>query len=304
MSLKEAAEKYSKKWGVSPEEAEKKIKQMLDNAGTERKKAVPSLENIFPEPLGDISKKIQDVNQAVLSTAYTRKVLDTPSEEAIALRDRIGKIENIVGELKTGLETKIKELTETLEDKNRKEARREMLEELDSKMNPLRESLKDLSQRLEKAGEGGEGGSMEAGSVLDEANKVAEKAKGWLVKMGYKVEPEKLSKQEVMKMIDEAQKQALANMSPEDLRKRLEKTGYKVVGGPISYDQLEKIMKGARKQWEEETLDDKRIDAAAEIVKTATRQIVSMFQPAVSAWMEGSLASRAPEHGSPPSKKK
>lgn len=312
MSLEQAVEKYAKKWGVSREEAEKKIQRMLEREG--REGGIPTAEKLFPEPLGPISEKIQDVNQALLSTYHTRRILTSPPEDVAALREeikaleskivgdpvsalkeRIEKIDAVVGELKKGLETQIRELTETLEDKKRKETREELLKELDTKMSPLQEGLKTLTEKLEKMerGEAEPAGEMKPSEVLKEADKIAEEAKGWLAKLGYKVEPEKLSKEEVQKMIREAQKEALASLPPEELRKRLEQAGYKIVGGPLTYEQVEKLVEEARRRAQEEALEDKRIEAVQNIIRDSVGKIIGMFQPAIEIWMRSSLESRA-----------
>jgi len=299
---KAAIEKYSKKWGLTPEEAEKKIRRLLEEAGKEdRKKAIPTVENIFPEPLGELSKKVQDVNQALLSTAYTRRHLNSPPEDIAALREKIERTDRIVSDLKSGLEEQIRKLTETLEDKKRKETREELLKELDEKMNPVREGLKTLMEKLEKVekGESTTSNGMKPSDVLKEANKVAEEAKGWLSSMGYKVEPERLSKEEIQKMIDEAQKQALAKLPPDELKKKLEEKGYEIVGEPLTPAKVREIVKEERRKAQEEVLDDKRISAVENIIRDSVKEIVSMFKPAVQMWVDYSLKGRA--EGSPPS---
>lgn len=314
MSIETIIEDYSKRWKVSPEEAERMIREMLDNPNKKEtakgsaKEKTPSPENLFPEPIGEISKKIQDVNQATLSTAYTQRLLSAPPEDVAALRAKIESLDRIVGDLKAGLEDQIQRLTETLEDKKRQETREELLKELDTRMNPLRENLKKLTEKLEgvEKGEGeekeGAGGVMKPSEVLKEADKIAEEAKGWLGKLGYKVEPEKLSKEEVQKMIDAAQKEALANLPPEELKKRLEDAGYKIVGGPLTYEQVQKLVEEAKRRAQEDALEDKRIEAVQNIIRDSVGKIIGMFQPAVEIWMRSSLESRAGQ--TPPKSKR
>jgi len=291
---KSAIEKYSKKWGVSEEEAERKIKRLLEEAGKEdRKGAIPTVENIFPQPLGEVSKKIQDVNQALLSTAYTRRLLNSPPEDVATLRDRIENLDRVVLDLKGAMENQIKQLTETLEDKKRKEVREELLQEVENKIDPLRKDLKTVLERLKSPAEGiGAGSVAEPAKVLDEAKRVAEKAKKWLSEMGYRVEPETLSKDQVQKMIEKAQKSALEKLPPEELKQRLEKAGYKIIGGPLSYEQVEKLIEEAARKAQEEVLEDQRIKAVENIIRDSVKQIVGMFSPAVKMWMEYSLTAR------------
>jgi hypothetical protein len=107
-----------------------------------------------------------------------------------------------------------------------------------------------------------------------------------LSKLGYKVEPEKLSRDEVQKMIMEAQKQALASLPTEELKKRLQEAGYKIVGGPLTYEQVEKLVEEARHRAQEEAIDDKRIDAVAGIIRESVSKIIEMFRPAVEVWLQ------------------
>lgn len=306
MSLEDAVEEYAKKWKVSKEEAQREVLRILKKAGNpdpEEKKKVPSSTNIFPEPIGELSRKVQDINQAALSTAYARRLLNTPPEDVMALREKIERTERIVDDLKLGLEEQIRKLTETLEDKKRKETREELLKELDEKMTPIREGFKALAEKLEKIEKGepttGAGGELKPSDILKEADKIAEDAKSWLGKLGYRVEPEKLSKEEVQRMIEEAQKQALVKLPPDELKKRLEESGYKIVGGPLTYDQVEKLLEDAKRRAQEEVLDDKRIAAVENIIRDSVKEIVSMFKPAVQMWVDHSLKGMA--EGSPPS---
>lgn len=198
------------------------------------------------------------------------------------------------------LQKQVTELTETIQGKKKAEELQEILDKVTGLVKPLQQEIQDL-----KSARAHKGSNLKPNELLEKLNETADKSKNLLSKMGYNVEMDKgLSKEEIEKMVNAAKNGAIEGLPPEELKKRLESAGYKIVGGPISYDQFEKIMKEARKKWEEETLDDKRIDVTADIVKTAISQIVSMFQPAVNVWMEGSLASRAPEHSSPPPKKK
>jgi uncharacterized coiled-coil DUF342 family protein len=287
MSVEDIIEEYSKKWGVSREEAERKIKKMLEEK-------TPSAEKLFPEPIGEISKKIQDINQAALSTAYTRRLLSSPPEDVAALRDKIEKIDAVVADLKAGIEAKINQITEILNEKARKEQREELLKELDSKMDPLRQTLQAMAEKL-KGIEKGAPGISEAikptevakpSEILKQAEQLAEDAKNWLSKLGYKVEPEKLSREEVQKMIQEAQKQALASLPEDDLKKRLQQAGYKIVGGPLTYEQVEKLVEEAKRKAQEEAIDDKRIDAVAGIIRESVSKIIEMFRPAVEVWLQ------------------
>jgi uncharacterized protein YaaW (UPF0174 family) len=289
MSLEDIVEEYSKKWNVSKEEAEKRIKKLLEKFPPSDK--TPSPNNIFPEPIGEISRKIQDINQALLTTAYTTRLLKTPPDEIMELKERIERIDSIIADIKSGLETKINELTKILDEKTKKEQREELLNELNSRIDPIRQNLEVLMKKLEMLEKGGKEessitsqSSSQPESILEEAEKVAENAKRWLERIGYRVEPEKLTKSEVQKMIEEAQKKALENLPIEEIKKKLEQAGYKIIGGPLTWDQVEKLIEEAKKRAQEEVLEDKRIDAVADIIRDSVSRIIEMFKPAVELW--------------------
>jgi DNA repair exonuclease SbcCD ATPase subunit len=135
---------------VSKEEAEKRIKKLLEKFPPSDK--TPSPNNIFPEPIGEVSRKIQDINQALLTTAYTTRLLKTPPDEIMELRERI---DSIIADIKSGLETKINELTKILDEKTKKEQREELLNELNSRIDPIRQNLEVLMKKLEMLEKGG-----------------------------------------------------------------------------------------------------------------------------------------------------
>ena len=281
-SIEDAIEEYSKRWNISKEEAEKKIRKLLET--------VPSTDNPFPEPLGEISKKVQDINQAVLSAAYTKRLLSAPPEDVTVLRAKIENVENTVNELKTGLEEKINQLTALLDEKQKKESRDELMQELEARMEPLKQGLQELVSRLKAIEEhkiasppppSSEVKPESLSELLDKVKTLEEESKKMLSRFGYRVEPEKLSKEDVMRMIEEAQKQALERLSMEELKKRLEAAGYKVVGGPISWEEFQKAVEEAKRKAQEEVSDDKKIEAVTGIIRDSVAKIIDMFKPAV-----------------------
>jgi|GEM_PF-5195744 uncharacterized protein (DUF1697 family) len=89
-------------------------------------------------------------------------------------------------------------------------------------------------------------------------------------------------------MIEEAQKKALENLPIEEIKKKLEQAGYKIMGGPLTWDQVEKLIEEAKKRAQEEVLEDKRIDAVADIIRDSVSRIIEMFKPAVELWFTDS----------------
>jgi len=288
MSLEDMVEEYSKKWRVSKEEAQEKIRRILEDKA-------PSPDKLFPEPLGEISKKIQDINQAVLSTAYTKRLLTAPPEDVEVLKGKVERTESIVADLKATIEEKINKLTEVLNEKEKEKNREELMSELEARIAPINEGLQAIMNRLNSLEQQrmeqtppstAESQRKGITDIVTEAEKVENEAKTLLTKFGYRVEPDKLSREEIQKMIEEAQRQAIEKLPPDELKKRLESTGYKIVGGPITWDQFEKALEEARKRAQEEAIEDKRIDAVSGIIRDSITKVIDMFKPAVEGWLQ------------------
>lgn len=292
-NLDEMAEKYSKKWNVPIEEAKKKVKEFLEKRPIDRAKVVPSSENIFPEPIGPLSEKVQDINQSLLSTAFTKKTLaevNQPPEEIKSLREEVESIKKQQDSFVGFVNTTVKEWKEELDSKNTQEEREKLLKDIDEKtVKPLEEKMGELEKTLKKLSgeeEGKPGASKPSLNDLEEAIKniksTTESAKGFLQTLGFPIE--KL--EEKPSVVVTSKTQPTQEISPEDHKKALEGMGYKVTGGPISYEQLDKMLKEASDKAREEILDDKRIDAVADIIKDSIKEIIEMFKPAVNIYTE------------------
>jgi len=145
MSLDEMAKKYSEKWNVPFEEAKRKIQKFLEEGPSEKKK-VPGPENIFPEPIGPLSEKIMDINQAALSTAWTRRSLldlSQPPEELKSLKEKVSSLEQMVTSVMSMVQSEVKGLRETLEAKKAEEARQKLLQEINENV------IEQLKQKIE-----------------------------------------------------------------------------------------------------------------------------------------------------------
>lgn len=295
MSLEELAEKYSKKWGISLEEAKKKAEKFLEEKPkpADRTKSVPGPENLFPEPLGPLSQKVQDINQAALSTAFTRKSLfemnQSPEEiknlslRQDALKEKVESVETRANSILDLVNTTVKEWKTELETKRTEEERQKLLSEMEEKMiKPLKSEVESMKTALENLPKGGTGGTEKLTELEDTLSKiegVTESAKSWLRKIGYPVENLEAAPSVELKG-------SAKELTDDYLRKTLESRGYKMVGGPMSYDQIQKLMEEERKKAQEEVLDDKRIDAVADIIKESVKDIIEMFKPAVNIYTE------------------
>ena len=187
------AEKYSKKWGVPLEEAKKNIQKFMgrkpEEKSIDRSRVTPDAGHLFPDPLGPISKKIQDINQAALSTAFTRqslKEMSQPPEEMKNLREKVDSLEKTFEGTLELVNTTMKEMHETLETKKKEEDREQLLEEVAGIIRPLKEKVEALESV--KAGRTESMSELTAEKIVEAGQEATEKAKLLLQKQGFNVE--------------------------------------------------------------------------------------------------------------------
>jgi hypothetical protein len=265
-NIDDAIEFYSKKWGVSKEEAAEKIKKLI-----EARKA-PSMEDLFPEPLGELSKKVQDINQSILSTAATRR--------------RVQELENPPRQ-SSGVEKSIGEAVE--------EAGKNIITEKLTKTDPIRakvdEYLADLVGRAVKEKlEGGGSAEKELAAIRQKEQldniigEFSEKVVGPLAKRMEELEAGgkgkgkgEFSEEEAVDLVMGAQ---------EKYKKFLEDRGYKVESVNITKDEVSKIVKDEvakeKEKWEKESgtqveVEKERIQATEKILTGVTDRVFDIF---------------------------
>ena len=154
-SMDDVVKRYAQKWNVSEDEAADKILTFLESEGEEQRKLqdrtsrIPSAGAFFPEPLGELSKKVQDVNQALLTTEFTKRSIADMRQPPLALQE-INTLKDEVKELKGTINTTLKEVKDTLEAKNQADAQRAMLEQMKTLIAPLSEKVDTLEAALSK----------------------------------------------------------------------------------------------------------------------------------------------------------
>lgn len=265
-NIDDAIEFYSKKWGVSKEEAAEKIKKLI-----EARKA-PSMEDLFPEPFGEVSKKVQDINQALLSTAATRRKvqeLENPPRQPSSVEKSIGEAVEEAG--KTIITDKL------------------------TKVDPIRqkvdEALADLvGSAIKEKLEGGGSAEKELAAIRqkEQLDKIIgefnEKVIGPLAKRMEEMEAGgkgkgkgEFSEEEAVDFVMGAQ---------EKYRKFLENRGFKVESVNITKDEVSKIVKDAvaneKDKWEKESgtqveVEKERIQATEKILTGVTDRVFDIF---------------------------
>jgi hypothetical protein len=347
-------EEYAKRWKVSKEEAAKRIMKFLgkyvpsegDPKGSEGEEqrggegrgqgekpreagqadVMPRPDFPFATPLGEISRKVMDLNQAALSSAYTLRMLRAPPEDVAALREELKRVYADIMDLKGRVDGEIKRIADILDEKRRKEEREALLKEINERLEPIRRSVDEVTKRFEEL----ERRSKEAPpqppsqpaqppqppparpeSLAEEIKKIkgaVEDLKAVLTELGYRVEPDKVSWKDVEEVIrkrveeavERARQEALASLTPEEMKRRLEAAGYKVVGGPMTWDQVEKLINEVKKRAYEEALEDKRVDAVKSILESAISRVIGeILGPVVRAYFPQVASQALPAHPTP-----
>lgn len=271
--LESLIESYSRLWGLSREEAEEALVRFFAFR-------VPTLDNPFPPPIGEISKKVQDINQAVLSTALTQRLLMSPPREVDELRRRLEELERKLAE-------KLEEVTKRIEESRERKLREELLEEVRKELEALKQAVQQPAQN-------------QRGSAIDELKAMLEESRKLLELLGYRVEPERVTREAIEKMLKEERERALERAPPEELAKRLAQLGYRVERDVLKPEEvkalIEKVREEERKRVAQEMeIEAKRIEAIGGIIRDVIREVVSKFAQAYAEVQREALRQRLAE---------
>jgi len=247
------------------------------------------------EGIGEASKYIAKLK--MIDKAFEGN--ETKSGELKELKEYIDKI--------LGEEAKRKELKEYIDEKigalqasieglkglaSEGEGEEELPPEVLEKVEGLSEALESIKgdlEELKKTKErlnAGEITKAEARESLDEAleriGKAEEQAKEFLAKRGYKVASEEIP------------------VTLEEAKKLVQEYGFEVKDTRISKEEVERMLAEQQKKWQEEhdlaletRLEEKKIEAAENVVSKAIEQVMQPFQYFLKKWFEGSIEERA-----------
>jgi len=160
----------------------------------------------------------------------------------------------------------------------------EKIEGLSGALESIKGDLEELKKTKEKLN-AGEISKAEARESLDEAieriGKAEEQAKGFLAKRGYRVASEGIP------------------VTLEEAKKLVQEYGFEVKDTRISKEEVERMFAQERKKWQEEhdmaletRLEEKKIEAAENVVSKAIEQVMQPFQYFLKKWFEGSIEER------------
>ena len=278
---------YREKWGVSEEEAKRQIQKFLTKKPVDRAKVMPAIDNMFPDPVGPLSEKVQDINQAALSTAFTKKSLkemDQPPEEIEKLKEDMGTVRETVNNVVEMVNKRLEELQATLDEKVKKEEREALITELDNRVvQPLRSDLEAVKKKVESTPEGAPAKTAEGlREVRARLKQAEEDAKGVLEDMGYSLPKKRL----------ELGPEESVPRKDEDLVAEVKKRGYRVEYDMIPREEALKLAEEAKNRAQEDVLDDKRIKAVENIITKTIENLFDMFKDPLQRAMETAWTAR------------
>jgi len=322
---KEIIEQYAEKKGMDKDQ----VLRLMELLEEEKKKGGGEVEPMLAKAtmlaeilakLGEASKSAPDTAQKALGTviaaAAAKALLKDDDEGKKSLKEKIddlsdgltllgmkaAMIRSILGggedeatkKLLEEISALKKELAEIKEAKKSQEIERleNLFKELEKKVEERFAALVATPPQPENNVEEKKPKSLD--DLLKEYMSITEEAKSWLERIGYKVEPDRLSKEEVERLLKEHEKKLLEELKhrPEEVKAWLESHGYRVIEPPKSWEDVERMIKEAEKRGYEMALDDKRIEAVKAIIERAVDNITNMFAPAIRQYWESVMSSR------------
>jgi len=312
-SILRLADKYAKLYGVSPEEALERVGQSIE------KNLLPMDLISSTKPVGSVSEKVQDWLQSLLMIRSASNMGDGKEDLQLILNSinqsvesRIKSIEDkvnaLIESLKSTSESKTVELIRNevnnqlkpiVENMNKlteivnrivndtdKQKMQEVLKPINDSVAQLTQALARLEERL-NALEGRQSVATQPTSVVDQVQSLKstyEELKKAVEILGAKVVEEKLSRDDVEKIVQEKMK----SISNEDLIKLAQERGFAVVGGPLPFDKAQELVREAYRKGYEEGKGDKSVDYVGQIIRDGIDSLMRIIGPglqeAVKTW--------------------
>ena len=115
--------------------------------------------------------------------------------------------------------------------------------------------------------------------------------------MGFEVSQDTITKTQLNTILEDKEKEMLeeAALDPEKYRQVLESKGYKITGGPMKWEDVQKLLESERKKIVEEVNEDVRIKELGGIIREMVGGFINLFQPVVGKWFEEGIDAQARE---------
>jgi DNA repair exonuclease SbcCD ATPase subunit len=293
-NIEDMAKRYTAKWKVPLEEARRKVKEFIEKRPVDRTKVMPSQDNIFPEPVGPLSERIQDINQAALGSAFAQRSLremNLPPKELEDLRDTMDTLMKRVDNVMELVNSKVSSLQSTLDTKQKAEDREALITELNAKIiEPIKADLANVKKAVDEKNLEKQGESLK--DLKEKLRTAEEDAKGVLKDLGYPVPEAKAVVQGPVASVPQ---------SDAELVEALKKRGYHIEFDMVSREDARKMAEEAAAKAHEDALDDKRIEAVENVVHDAVADLINLFKPGVDYYFKTVLPNRGAEPSKEPS---
>jgi len=299
------AKKYQQMFGGTLDDALNKIAEAIDKGLLPEDK--PPILGVPTKP-GSMSEKIQDwvtslmmlrsangddkdVVNVVQSVVDTRiKSIEDKVNALLAQLSQTGEnkmieiIRNeVTGQLKPVVENMnkmaevINKITNDTETKKVADTIKPLIDTLADAIKKINERLDELEARMNSAPQT----SPQSGSVLEEVQtlkKRTEELKAALETLGMNVVEEKLTKEDVERIIQER----LRNIPDSELAKIAQERGYKIVGGRLPYEEVEKIVREYYTRGVEEGKADKNAEMLGSLLRDGLKSLFDVIGPGLS----------------------
>jgi uncharacterized protein YutE (UPF0331/DUF86 family) len=312
-SILRLADKYAKLYGVSQEEALERVGQFIE------KNLLPMDLISSMKPVGSMSEKIQDWLQSLLMIRTASNMGDGKEDLQLilnsinqsvesrirAIEDKVNAllehikgtnekqiIELIRNEVNNQLKPIVENMNKLTEMVNRivndidKQKIQEVLKPINDSIAQLSQALARLEERL-NALESRQSAPTQPTSVIEQVQSLKatyEELKKAIEMLGAKVVEEKLSREDVERIVQEK----LKSISNEELIKLAQERGFVIVGGPLPFDKVQELIKEAYRRGYEEGKSDKSVDYVAQIIRDGIQSLMQVLGPglqkALEAW--------------------
>jgi len=238
---------------------------MLRSAGGDGKDVVNVVQSVVDARIRAIEDKVNALLNTLNQTSENKLIEMIRSEVTNQLKpivENMNKMAEVINKITNDTETRkvvdtIKPLIDTLAD---------AIKKINDRLDSLEARINTMPQ------------TPQSGSILDEVQtlkKRTEELKTALEALGMKVVEEKLTKDDVEKILQEK----LMNIPDNVLAEIAQKRGYRIVGGPIPYDKAEEIVKEAYRRGFEEGRSDKNAEMLGNLLRDGLKGLMEIIGP-------------------------
>jgi len=295
------AKRYQQLFGGTLEDALAKIAEAIDKGIFDEKSLLPLS---VPTKPGSMSEKIQDwiTSLMMLRSAsgdgkdVVNVVQSVVDARIRAIEDKVNALLNTLNQtsenkliemIRSEVTNQLKPIVENMNKMaevinritNDTETRR-VVDTIKPLIDTLADAIKKINDRLDslEARINSMPQTPQSGSILDEVQtlkKRTEELKTALEALGMKVVEEKLTKDDVEKILQEK----LKNLPDDVLAKIAQERGYRIVGGPIPYDKAEELVREAYRRGVEEGRSDKNAEMLGNLLRDGLKSLFEIIGP-------------------------